>query len=127
MDAAIAICAIYDRQIDDTEAADLHDLMAYWAANNEAPSAGPGPSATFGPVATNDDPSVTAWQWEESSDGVAWANVGTILTDVTGATTTSLTVNSAPIGADQTQVRCKATSEKEPAGVFSHAATLTVQ
>ena len=91
------------------------------------PPTGPEPNTTFGPVSTNDDPSVTAWQWEESADGNSWANVGTILTDISGADTNTLEVNSAPIEADQTQVRCRATSAKEPTGVVSHSATLTVQ
>lgn len=92
----------------------------------DGPADGPATSTTFGPVATNDDASVTRWQWEESADGNTWADVGTILTDVSGADETTLTVNSAPTIADQTQVRCRAISVAVPAGVVSHTATLTV-
>jgi hypothetical protein len=123
-----AILVFYDRSIDTGEVADLHGLLAHWRDNNEGPT-GTAPSTTFGPVATNDDPSVTGWQWEESPNGADWENVGTILSDIAGATTQTLTVNSAPIEADQTRVRCRAFSAKEPApdGVVSHSAILTVQ
>jgi hypothetical protein len=125
----IAIAVLYNRRLTDQECLDVMELMEYWRDNGEAPGGAPEPNTTFGPVSTNDDPSVTGWQWEESADGNRWANVGTILTDISGETTTTLTVNSAPIEADQTLVRCKAFSAKEPApdGVVSHSAILTVQ
>lgn len=81
-------------------------------------------SGDFGTVATNDDPSITEWQWEESSNDADWANVGTILTDISGQTTTTLTVNSATEGMDGTYVRCKGTHAG--GDIFSHSALLTV-
>ena len=120
----IAIMLMYERELTSQEITDIEVLCQYWIDNGEAPPTGL-PSGTFGTVATNDDPSVT-WQWEESSDGVAWANVGTILTDTTGATTNKLDVNSAHSAANGTQVRCRATNANEPAGVVSDVATLTV-
>jgi hypothetical protein len=127
MRGSMSLMVVYLRKLTDQERDDAIELANYWVANNEAPSVGPGPSATFGPVSTNDDPSVTGWQWEESPNGADWENVGTILSDVSGATTQTLTVNSAPIEADQTRVRCRAFSANEPTGVVSHSAILTVQ
>jgi hypothetical protein len=124
----IAIAVMYNRRLSDPEVAELDTLMKYWRDNGEAPGGAPPTTVTFGPVMTNDDPSVTSWSWEASADGGAtWAGAQTILSNVSGETTTSLVVNSATNAEDQTQVRCRAISGKEPLGVLSAVATLTVQ
>mgnify|MGYP001816286276 CR=1 FL=1 len=51
-----------------------------------------------------------AFQWEESSDDVNYQNVGTILTDTSGATTDTLAINSATVAMHQTYVRCQVTT-----------------
>jgi hypothetical protein len=123
----IAIAVVYNRKLTEQEATDVVTLMLYWRDNGEAPNTVPGTSVTFGPVATNDDASVTGWQWEASTDGGNnWDNAETVMSDVSGQTTNTLTVNSASIGEDQTMVQCRATSASQPAGVVSNAATLTV-
>lgn len=66
-------------------------------------------SGNFGTVETANNAAVTGWQWEESSDGTNWADVGTILTDISGQTTQTLTVHSATLADNGTQVRCVAT------------------
>jgi hypothetical protein len=78
------------------------------------------------PVATDNDPAVQGWQWEESADDISWADVGTaILTDFSGETTQSFTIESATIAEDQTYVRCRA--DYPPDGPsFSASAILTV-
>jgi hypothetical protein len=124
---SMSLMVIYLRKLTDEERDDAIELANYWVANNEAPGSGLEPSTTFGPVATSNDPDVTGWQWEESANGTDWANVGTLLSDVSGQTTTTLTVNSAPLSADQTRVRCKAVTDSQPNGVVSHSAILTVQ
>jgi hypothetical protein len=127
MGGKLAIAGYYNRYLSDEELGDLSTLLAYWRDNGEAPSTSPGPSATFGPVGTNDDASVTSWQWESSTDGGNnWDNAENVMSNVSGQTTATLTVNSATSAEDQTQVRCRAYSAQEPAGVVSNAATLTV-
>jgi hypothetical protein len=118
----IGIFALYAKALTEQEVFDLTDLCNTWAQTGAAPSPGE-TSGTFGAVETNDDASAT-FQWEESSNGTDWANVGTILTDISGATTNELTVNSATLDMDGTQVRARATDGVTTA--YSNPATLTV-
>jgi hypothetical protein len=128
MRGKMAIFVMYKRRLDDTEMTDLITLMEYWRDNGEAPGGAPPTTVTFGPVTTNDDPSVTSWSWEASEDGGSnWDEAENVLSDVSGEATTSLVVNSATAAEDQTQVRCRAYSANEPGGVVSGVATLTVQ
>lgn len=81
-------------------------------------------SGNFGTVQTADNNEVLSWQWEESADNTNWQNVGTILTDISGQNTQTLTVNSANISMNNTFVRCKA--NYSGGSTFSDPTLLTV-
>lgn len=81
-----------------------------------------GSSATFNITATGAD----TYQWQESnSGGESWSDI-TDGTNYAGATTTSLTINSATIGMNGYQYRCGATGTTCNTTVYSNVATLAV-
>jgi hypothetical protein len=121
------LLAMYNRRLTDQETIDLLTLAQYWIDNGEAPVLGPPTTGQFGPVATSDDGQVDVWQWEESANNADWQNVGTLLTDTTGMSTNTLVVNSAPLSANGTYVRCKATGTAFPTGIVSDSAQLFVE
>jgi hypothetical protein len=121
-DGAVAIACLYNRQITNAEMTEVDDLLQHWLANNAPPSTTP-TTDSFGPVSTNQDGAVETWAWEESSNGSDWGPVGTILTDVSGADTNTLTIDRATVAMHQTYVRCRAstasqTTWSDPAQVF---------
>lgn len=125
LNGKLALCTIYNRALTAQERADVIELCQHWITNGEAPSTYP-PSGNFGTVETADDTEVTEWRWEESSDDTNWATVGTILTDTSGQGTPTLTVNSAPLAANGTYVRCKAFYNNGDDNTVSQSTQLTV-
>ena len=121
-----SLLVIYKGKLDNADAQDAIALANYWVANNEAPPVGNPPNTTFGPLDTDDNASVSTWTWQESSNNTDWNTVGTILSDVSGVNTQTLTVNSAPSSANGTYVKLKA---ETGTGViaYSNAAQLFVQ
>lgn len=82
-------------------------------------------SDSFGPVATNQDGSVLSWKWEESSDNSNWQDVGTILTNISGQLTNTLTVQRATVAMHGTYVRCEAKTSEQTA--YSSSAQVLIE
>jgi hypothetical protein len=108
-----SLLALYDRFLTDEETIDLLTLCQYWIDNGEAPTLGPPTSGDFTIAVDKPGAAGIAYQWEESADGNSWANAGTILSDISGATTDTLTINSATVAMHNTQVRCQVTTDND--------------
>ena len=124
----VAIFAVYDRPLVDTEIIDIQTLCTHWIENGSEPVVDLPTAESFGPVMVNDLSATLHWEvlldndtdqvWQDAVSALSAASVETESVDGSSITGNKLLINSGQL-TDSCSVRCRAVTAYSTDGIIT--------